>query len=167
MQCTWPLASPSAMPAPSFPGTVSPSSPHPWLSKSPQETHPLSSKTASYSSTASARSGRCGRPPPLLNALSAGNLATQLLAARKAPPTLNAVASVRHLAHSQSSPLPSMPLRTNYAKKIDGVCPHASPKCVNCDADHPANSPSCPKRVEALAEQRARANKLVRGSPPS
>ena len=54
-------------------------------------------------------------------------------------------------------------------KKTDGICPHASPQCVNCNADHPANSPSCPKRVEALAEQRARASKLqlVRGSPPS
>ena len=52
-------------------------------------------------------------------------------------------------------------------KMIDGVCPHASPQCVNCGADHPANFPSCPKRVEALAEQRARANKLVRGAPPS
>ena len=54
-------------------------------------------------------------------------------------------------------------------KKTDGICPHASPQCINCNADHPANSPSCPKRVEALAEQCARANKLqlVRGSPPS
>ena len=58
---------------------------------------------------------------------------------------------------------PSLP------KKTDGVCPHASPYCTNCGAEHTANSPSCPKRVEALAEQRARANKLqlVRGSPPS
>ena len=52
-------------------------------------------------------------------------------------------------------------------KKTDGICPHASPYCINCNADHPANSPLCPKRMEALAEQRARANKLVRGSPPS
>ena len=54
-------------------------------------------------------------------------------------------------------------------KKTDSVCPHASPYCTNCSGEHPANCPSCPKRVEALAEQRARANKLqlVRGSPPS
>ena len=43
----------------------------------------------------------------------------------------------------------------------------ASPQCVNCGAGHLANSPSCPKRVGALAEQRARPDKLVRGSPPS
>ena len=52
-------------------------------------------------------------------------------------------------------------------KKIDGACPYATPKCVNCDADHPANSPSCPGRIEALAEQRSCANKQDRGPPPS
>ena len=41
---------------------------------------------------------------------------------------------------------PTMP------KKTDGVCPHASPHCINCSADHPANSPLYPKRVEVLAE---------------
>ena len=65
-------------------------------------------------------------------------------------------------AHTaRAHPCPQCLAEPAMPKKIDGVCPHASPKCINCGTDHPANSPSCPKRVEALAEQRARANKLV------
>ena len=67
----------------------------------------LSLRIASYSSTAFARTGRCGRPPPLLNAPSAGNLATQLLAAQKAPPTLSAVASVA-TPRTQPEPIPAI-----------------------------------------------------------
>ena len=54
--------------------------------------------------------------------------------------------------------MPSMPCGADHA---EGGWQHLptcfSPQCANCGADHPANFSSCPKGVEGLAEQRARA----------
>ena len=64
--------------------------------------------------------------------------------------------------HPPPTAMNSFHTHLRYNKYIDN-----SAQYVNCGVDHPANSTSCPKRVEALAGQRARANILVRGSPPS
>ena len=92
MLCTCPPASQSAAPAPCSPGIKSPSSPHPWSSRSPPQTHQFSLRTESCSSTAFAQSGPCGHPPPPPSAPSAGASATQLLDAQKSTPNAAAFA---------------------------------------------------------------------------
>ena len=92
MLCTCPQASQLAAPVPTSPGIESPSSAHPWSSKSPPQMRRFSSKRESFSSTVAALSGLCGQLHLPSNALSAGVSVTQLLAARKSTP--NAAASM-------------------------------------------------------------------------
>ena len=165
MLCTCPQASQLAVPAPSSPGIELPSSAHPWSFKSPTDAPILIKKgillfnrvrpvRAMWSATPATQCTLCWR----FGYPAAG-------CPKVNPQCRRICGDSSHTARAhpchQCLVEPTMP------KKVDSICPHASPQCINCGADHPANSPSCPKRVEALAEQRARTNKLVRGSPPS
>ena len=162
MQCTWPLASPSAMPTPSFLGIVSPGSPLPLPNRCPlsrQRRHPT------LQPHPPGQGDVVGRPRYSMYPLLA---IWPLICWLPERPLQRSVLSHlrRHRAHNRSSSLPSMPCRTSYAKDRWSM-PSRLPRVRQLRRRPPSQLALLSEACRSATEQRARANKLVRGSPPS